>query len=76
MQVVGESEKLKLPLDFDYTAVKQLSNEAKDKLNQFKPVSLGQAARIPGVTPADISLLQVMIARRKLEETAIEPVTS
>lgn len=76
VQVVGESEKLKLPLDFDYTAVKQLSNEAKDKLNQFKPVSLGQAARIPGVTPADISLLQVMIARRKLEETAIEPVTS
>ncbi|PKL79213.1 MAG: tRNA uridine-5-carboxymethylaminomethyl(34) synthesis enzyme MnmG [Candidatus Melainabacteria bacterium HGW-Melainabacteria-1] len=60
-------EDLALPADFDYFALKALSREAQDKLSQLKPASLGQAARVGGVTPADISVLMVHLnARRRL----------
>ncbi|HEY9746572.1 MAG TPA: tRNA uridine-5-carboxymethylaminomethyl(34) synthesis enzyme MnmG [Oculatellaceae cyanobacterium] len=64
---LSEVHKIKLPLDLDYSAIKQLSNEAREKLNQMKPVDLAQASRIPGITPADISILQILIARQKME---------
>ena len=48
-----------LNLDFDYIKVTGLSNEVAQKLNQHKPATLGQASRIPGMTPAAISLLLV-----------------
>lgn len=60
------SEKIKLPLDLDYTFVPGLSKEIREKLKQFKPINLGQASRISGVTPAAISIL--MIYLRKLTE--------
>jgi tRNA uridine 5-carboxymethylaminomethyl modification enzyme len=66
VQQLSEAHKVKLPLDFDYSTIKQLSNEAKEKLNLMKPVDLGQAARIPGLTPADIAVLQVLMARQKM----------
>lgn len=66
IQRLGESYKVKLPLDMDYMGIRQLSNEAKEKLTRFRPVDLGQASRIPGLTPADISVLQVLMARRKM----------
>ncbi len=53
-----------LPDDLDYTAVRGLSNEVRQKLTRHKPQTLGQAARIAGVTPAAISLLLVHLKRR------------
>ncbi len=52
-------EKRKLSPDFDYEQIKGLRNEAVQKLNKFKPLSIGQASRISGVSPADISVLLV-----------------
>lgn len=64
MQQVAQFKKLekkKIPLDFDYLQVKSLRREAVQKLNQLKPVSIGQASRISGVSPADISVLLVYL---------------
>jgi len=54
-----------IPENFDYAQVRGLSNEVKQKLTQHTPVSVGQAARISGVTPAAISLLLVHLKRVK-----------
>ena len=56
-------EHLRLPADVDYTRVRGLSVEAQQKLNQHRPETLGQAARISGVTPAAISVLLVHLKR-------------
>jgi len=58
-----EFETLGLPLDLDYLKVRGLSIEVQQKLNQHKPETVGQAARISGITPAAISLLLVHIKR-------------
>lgn len=61
-QQVAQFKKLegkKLSADFDYSTVKSLRREAVQKLNLYKPVSIGQASRISGVSPADISVLLV-----------------
>ncbi|MFM9282298.1 tRNA uridine-5-carboxymethylaminomethyl(34) synthesis enzyme MnmG [Paenibacillus jiagnxiensis] len=54
-------EKKKLPEDIDYNDIQGLAMEAKQKLNKIRPVSIGQASRISGVTPADISILLVYL---------------
>jgi tRNA uridine 5-carboxymethylaminomethyl modification enzyme len=54
-----------IPPDIDYTAVHGLSVEARQKLMQARPETLGQASRVQGVTPATISLLLVHLKRRK-----------
>jgi tRNA uridine 5-carboxymethylaminomethyl modification enzyme len=54
-----------LPVDFDYTMVRGLSNEACEKLQMVRPETIGQAARIPGITPAAVSLLLVHIKKFK-----------
>jgi tRNA uridine 5-carboxymethylaminomethyl modification enzyme len=54
-----------LPLDFDYTMVRGLSNEACEKLQVVRPETIGQAARIPGITPAAVSLLLIHIKKFK-----------
>ena len=62
LQQVAQFKKLesrKLPHDFDYSTVKSLRLEAVQKLNMFKPLNIGQASRISGVSPADISVLMV-----------------
>ncbi len=59
------SETLRLPEYMDYTEVRGLSIEVQQKLNQFRPETLGQASRIQGITPAAISLLLVHLKRRK-----------
>lgn len=56
-------EKKKLPVDFDYSVVKSLRNEAVQKLNLYQPLNIGQASRISGVSPADISVLMVYLSR-------------
>ena len=66
MQQVAQFKKLekkKLPVDFDYSVVKSLRNEAVQKLNLYQPLNIGQASRISGVSPADISVLMVYLSR-------------
>ena len=58
-----EAETMALPLDIDYASVRGLSREVQSKLNSHKPQTVGQAARIQGVTPAAISLLLVHLKR-------------
>jgi tRNA uridine 5-carboxymethylaminomethyl modification enzyme len=53
-----------LPEDFDFDQVRGLSTEVREKLNRVRPHTLGQAARIPGVTPAAVSLLLIHLKRR------------
>lgn len=56
-------ETILLPADLDYSAINGLSNEVREKLNQHKPLTLGQASRISGVTPAAVSLLFIHIKK-------------
>lgn len=58
-------ENEKLPLDMDYLSLDGISTEARQKMDKIRPFSLGQAARIPGVSPADISVLMVYVKQRK-----------
>ena len=53
----------KIPQDFDYDKVLNLRIEARQKLKKFKPENIGQASRIIGVSPADISVLLVYLKR-------------
>jgi tRNA uridine 5-carboxymethylaminomethyl modification enzyme len=53
-----------LPLDFDYSGIEGLSNEVKQKLGSGRPQTLAQASRIPGVTPAAVSLLLIYLKKR------------
>ena len=50
-----------IPSQFDYAAVPQLRMEAREKLTRIRPMSLGQASRISGITPADIAVLLIYI---------------
>jgi len=56
-------ENISIPTNFDYSKLKCLSSEAKSKLDKIKPVSLSQASRISGVSPADISAMLVFMGR-------------
>ena len=58
-------ENKKIPADIDYDKVKSLRIEAVQKLKEYQPVSLGQASRISGVSPADISVLLVYMEQLK-----------
>ena len=59
-------ENKKLNVDIDYENIKGLSLEARQKLNKQKPLSVGQASRISGVSPADISVLLIYLSQNKL----------
>jgi tRNA uridine 5-carboxymethylaminomethyl modification enzyme len=54
-------EKINIPLNFDYLKIKTISTEGREKLNKVKPRTIGQASRISGVTPSDISVLLVYL---------------
>ncbi|RQD73905.1 MAG: tRNA uridine-5-carboxymethylaminomethyl(34) synthesis enzyme MnmG [Candidatus Syntrophonatronum acetioxidans] len=64
----NKAENRYLPGDIDYREIKGLSSEAREKLERIKPRSLGQASRISGVSPADISVLMVYLEQRKREK--------
>ena len=58
------SEAVNIPVDFDYVSVKGLSHEVTHKLTQARPSTIGQASRVPGITPAAISLLLINLKKR------------
>lgn len=58
-------EEKKLPTDIDYKTISGLRIEAQEKLNKYKPLNIGQAGRISGVNPADVSVLLIWLSGRK-----------
>ena len=60
---IGKLEHYKILPEFDYSRVKALSSEAREKLKQIKPETIGQASRISGVSPSDISVLTVYLGK-------------
>ena len=62
-----EYENVSIPEDFNYLNIQNLALEAREKLNKKRPTSIGQAMRISGVNPADISILMIELKRRKYE---------
>ena len=67
-------ETKKIPEDFDYDEVPSLRIEARQKLKLYKPLSIGQASRISGVSPADISVLLVYMEQMRYHQQKTEPV--
>jgi tRNA uridine 5-carboxymethylaminomethyl modification enzyme len=60
---IGSLENFKIKTDFDYDRVKALSSEAREKLKRIKPETIGQASRISGVSPSDISVLTIYLGK-------------
>ena len=60
---LSKLEDIKIPDDFDYTKLHSISTEGKEKLNEIKPISIGQASRISGVSPSDINILLIYMGR-------------
>ncbi len=60
-------ERISIPAELDYRAIVGLSNEARQKLSSIRPRSLGQASRIPGITPSAISILMVFLKAAKVD---------
>lgn len=56
-------EKYRIPANFDYSAIKSISSESREKLEKIRPINLAQASRIGGVKPADISVLMVILGK-------------
>lgn len=63
VEKLSNMENYKIPLKFDFLSITALSNEGRQKLNKIRPETLGQASRISGVSPADLSILTVYLGR-------------
>ena len=66
----AKQESLRLPADMDYSTVDGLSNEARQRLVRARPLTLGQASRLEGMTPSAVSLLLIHLKKRQLSKTA------
>jgi len=66
-------ESRRIPPDLDYDGLHGLLNEARQKFKKVRPLSVGQAARIPGVTPSDIGIVMVHLERRRRAQKSFEP---
>jgi tRNA uridine 5-carboxymethylaminomethyl modification enzyme len=66
----AKQETLRLPEDIDYSVVDGLSNEARQKLEAARPVTIGQASRLEGMTPSAVSLLLIHLKKRQLRRSA------
>ncbi|MFH5882018.1 tRNA uridine-5-carboxymethylaminomethyl(34) synthesis enzyme MnmG [Liberiplasma polymorphum] len=64
-----QMENVKIPESIDYTGIRNLASEAKDKLKKIRPLTIGQASRISGVNPSDISILLVYMKSINQEQT-------
>jgi tRNA uridine 5-carboxymethylaminomethyl modification enzyme len=70
---LGKADSVKIPVGFAFDRCPGLSREAREKLAARRPPTLGQAGRIPGVTPADMAVLSVYLRREHLTQTASLP---
>jgi tRNA uridine 5-carboxymethylaminomethyl modification enzyme len=70
IKALRRDEALRLPTDIDYNGIASLSNEVRDKLMTVRPETIGQAARISGVTPAAITALLAHVKKRDTRLTA------
>ena len=61
VQHLSNLDNIKLPADMDFTNIQSLSKEAREKLTKLQPVNLGQASRVSGVSPADITALMIFL---------------
>ncbi len=68
VEQIRRMEQIRIPADMDYAKVHGLTTEAVEKLLRVRPVTLGQASRIPGITPASIVALQIHIKKRERDE--------
>ena len=66
----GKDERIAIPADFDYRAISALSREAREKLTERRPPTLGVAARIPGITPSDVAIVGLFVHRLSVFERA------
>lgn len=64
LESLKKHEQIIIPFDFDYFNVKTITNEARETLDKIKPETIGQASRIPGVTPADITALTIRLKKK------------
>jgi tRNA uridine 5-carboxymethylaminomethyl modification enzyme len=65
-----KDESIRIPEDIDFKDVDSISNEIREKLNRFKPATIGAAGRIPGVTPAAMTAVLVYLKRLEREKAA------
>ena len=63
-----EYENIKIPEDMDYSKVINLASEARQKLNDIRPISVGQAMRISGVNPSDITMIMMYLKKESKYE--------
>ena len=74
VQRLRESEDRRIPPDVDYARIPELRRESREKLAHIRPATLGQAARIPGVGPAELSILRIYLeGHRRLPRTPLTP---
>jgi tRNA uridine 5-carboxymethylaminomethyl modification enzyme len=66
---LADVEKIRVPADFDFSAVRGLRKESAQKLQSLRPINLGQAGRISGVSPADISILMIVLDSRRRQRS-------
>ena len=64
-----KTDNIKIPENIDYSSIKQISTESREKLIKIKPKTIGQALRIGGVKPADVSVLMVLIEQHRVKKT-------
>jgi len=62
---MASAENIALPQDMDYACIAGLTTEAKEKLNAIKPLTLGQAGRIPGITPAALACIEIQLKKHE-----------
>lgn len=66
VQHLSNLDNIKIPRNFDYKNLQSLSNEAREKLTKLQPVNLGQASRVSGVSPSDITALMIYLRQSNL----------
>lgn len=65
IELFKKEEELRIPKDFDYNSIGSLSNEVKEKFNQYKPFTIGSASKIPGITQASVMALLIAIKSKE-----------
>lgn len=69
-RIIARRNDQKIPADLDFSRITGLRSETRQKLSSIRPTSLGQAARVSGITPADISIISIWLASRHLHKSA------